>query len=206
MLTDLTVRAYAEQLASGQATPGGGSGAALVGALGAALGEMVGNFTAGKPTWAQIEPALRRLTECREGLLALTDQDAEAYGAVAAAYGLPRETDEQKAARSAAIQEALKGAAKVPLAAVGLIAEAVGQLPAILEYGNVNVLSDVAVAAQLCQAAIHCAWLNVEVNLAYIKDEEYNQATRAGLAEIVADGEDTATEVWEQTLARIVKQ
>ena len=203
MLTQATVREYAAALASGEPTPGGGSAAALVGALGAALGEMVSNFTAGKEGWEQVEPALAILTTHRNALLDLTDQDAEAYAGVGAAYKLPRGTDEEKTARAAAIQEALKAAAQVPLAVIDHVCAAVEALPTILEHGNRNLVSDVGVAADFAQSALRCAWLNVEVNLASVKDDDYKTEIRERMQASISAAEETAAEVWDATLALV---
>jgi len=198
MLTTQTVRDYAARLASGEPTPGGGSAAALVGALGVALGEMASNFTRGKDTWEQIEGPLARLEEHRSALLALTDADAEAYAPVGAAYGMPRATDEEKAARREAIQLALKQAAQVPLQAVERITEAIKELPTLAQYANKNLLSDVGVSAAFLQAALKTAWLNVEINLASIKDEEYVRDIRCAWLEPMAEADRTAGAVWEE--------
>lgn len=198
MLTTQTVRDYAARLASGEPTPGGGSAAALVGALGVALSEMAGNFTRGKDTWEHIEEPLGRLEQYRQALLALTDADAEAYAPVGAAYGMPRETDEQKAARRDAIQAALKQAAQVPLQAVETIVKAIAELPTLAQYGNKNLLSDVGVAAAFALAALKTAWLNVEINLASIKDEAFVNDIRCSWQERLAEAEKTAESVWEQ--------
>lgn len=203
MLTGLTVREYAAKLASGEPTPGGGSAAALVGALAAALGEMVANFTAGKEGWEQIQPALAKLTAHREALLDLTDRDAEAYAGVGAAYKLPKSTDDEKAARTAAIQAALKAAAQVPLGVIDEVAGVVSLLPTILEHGNKNLVSDAGVAADFAQSALRCAWLNVEVNLANVKDEEYNEQLRRQMEAQISAAETTAAEVWDQTIALV---
>lgn len=204
MLTSASVRQYVERLASGEATPGGGSATALVGALGAALGEMVGNFTRDKDGWDKVAPSLEELTRRREALLDLTDRDAEAYGSVSAAYALPRGDEAQKAARTEAIQAALKQAAQVPLQVIDHVAATVNELPILLEHGNPNLLSDVGVAADLCQSALRCAWLNVEVNLSCLKDEDYRTQVREGMQSRIGDAEQTAESVWEQTIERIV--
>lgn len=203
MLTSATVRDYVGRLASGEPTPGGGSAAALVGALGAALGEMVANFTREKEGWELVAPALEQLELRHEALLDLTDRDAEAYGGVSAAYGMPRGDDIEKAARTAAIQVALTQAAQVPLQVIDHVAAVVDELPVLLEHGNANLLSDVAVAADFCQSALRCAWLNVEANLAYLKDEEYKAETRDAMQEKIGEAEKTAASVWEQTLEKL---
>ncbi len=190
-LTDETVREYTERLASDQPTPGGGSAAALAGALAAASAAMVGSFTVGREKFAEVEadikPILGKLQTQRQRLLELTDADAEAYSQVGAAYGLPKDTEEEKQARRVAIQEALKAAAEVPMG----VAEACGQiipvLPELAEKGNPNLISDVGVGAELALAALRCAELNVEVNLAFIKDEEYIVQKRQRLAQIMAE-------------------
>ncbi|MCE5238406.1 cyclodeaminase/cyclohydrolase family protein [bacterium] len=198
MLTSQTVREYAARLAAGEPTPGGGSAAALVGALAVALGEMAANFTRGKDTWERVEAPLARLEQLRETLLDLTDADPEAYAPVAAAYAMPRATEEEKAARREAIQAALKQAAHVPLQVVGRVADAIAELPALAEHANRNLLSDVGVAAAFALAALKTGWLNVEVNLASIKDEEYVEDIRGAWQERLCEAEKTAAVVWEQ--------
>ncbi|NPV48567.1 MAG: cyclodeaminase/cyclohydrolase family protein [Armatimonadetes bacterium] len=208
MLTQLTVRDYCARLASGEPTPGGGSGAALVGALGAALGEMVSNFTVGKEkyrnAWERLEPVLAALTNLRGRLLDLTDQDATAYAQVGAAYAMPRETDAEKTARAEAIQDALKLAAQVPLGVCAAAAEAMELLPVLLEAGNPNLVSDVGVAAELLRAAFRCGWLNVEINLSSVKDEAYKLEVRAALQAQETSLTRTAAAVWEETVRRVI--
>lgn len=204
MLTAQTVRDYTARLAGSEPTPGGGSAAALVGALAAALGEMVSNFTRDKDGWEQIAPALEKLTAHREVLLDLTDRDAEAYAGVGAAYKLPKSTDEEKAVRTEAIQEALKAAAQVPLGVIEELSAAVTVLPVVLEHGNRNLVSDAGVAADFAQSALRCAWLNVEVNLALIKDEAYKTSVRDLMEEKISEAEKTAALVWENTVDMIV--
>lgn len=204
MLTSATVRQYVEQLASGAPTPGGGSATALLGALGTALGEMAGNFTRNKEGWEMVATSLEELQRRREALLDLTDRDAEAYGAVSTAYALPKGDEGQKAARTAAIQAALKQAAQVPLQVIDHVVATVNELPILLEHGNANLVSDVGVAADFCQSALRCAWLNVEINLAHLKDEEYKARVREDMQEKIGEAEKTAASVWEQTLDKIM--
>ncbi len=207
MLTALAVSEYAEQLASNRPAPGGGSAAALVGALGAALGEMVANFTVGKPKFAEVEAevgaALSTLTDLRRRLLELTDADAEAYTRVGAAYGMPRDTQEQKTARAQAIEQALQAAAEVPRQVVLTSAQVLAELPVLLEKGNPNLVSDVGVAAKLALAAAECGWLNVEINLASIGDENFTGQLRAEMKENLAAAGKLSTQLWEATTERI---
>ena len=161
---------------------------------------MVANFTRDKEGWAEVEPALAKLTTHRDILLDLTDRDAEAYAAVGAAYKLPKSTDAEKTARAAAIQEALKASAQVPLGVIRELSEAVTLLPVLLEHGNRNLVSDVGVAADFAQSALRCAWLNVEINLSGVKDEDYQNSVRQSMEELISKAENTAAEVWDQTV------
>jgi formiminotetrahydrofolate cyclodeaminase len=208
-LTAQTVREYTELLAGSGPTPGGGSAAALAGALGAAAAAMVGSFTVGKPKFAAVEAEvaelLARLQALRGRLLDLTDLDAEAYAEVGAAYGRPRSTEAEKAERAGAIQEALRSAAQVPLGVVVAAGELAELLPQMAELGNPNLLSDVGVAAILAVAAFEAGRLNVEVNLAGIHDEIYLNDTRAQVSR-AAHQVKTARQVSEQVLAKITAQ
>lgn len=207
LLTEQTVRKYTEHLASDEPTPGGGSAAAVAGALAAASAAMVASFTVGREKFAEVEDdvqcILGVLQTQRERLLELTDADADAYSQVGAAYGMPRDTEEQKQARREAIQQALKAAAEVPMG----VAEACGKIIPVLqelaEKGNPNLISDAGVAAELSLAALHCAELNVEVNLAFIKDEAYVIQKRDRLAELSNECEPLATDAAEYVQDKI---
>lgn len=196
------LRAYTEALASGAPTPGGGSAAALVGALGAALNSMVANFTLGREKFAAVEEDVRRLLAESERLRAelerLTQADTEAYGRVAAAQKMPRETDEQKAARAAAVQEALKAAAEVPRAAVRAAHGVLKASAELVEKGNPNLITDVGVAAKFAVAAMECAWLNVQINLAYIRDQQYSAGCRAEMTPLLEEGPTLGRMVWDK--------
>ncbi|MDI9587097.1 MAG: cyclodeaminase/cyclohydrolase family protein [Acidobacteriota bacterium] len=205
MLTGYTVREYAARLAAGEPTPGGGSAAALCGALGAALGEMAANFTVGREKFAAVESdvqaILGRLESHRLALLDLTDADADAYAQVGAAYSMPRDTDEQKAARTAAIQDALKAAAQVPLAATEACARVIADLDELRQKANPNLLSDVAVSAEFALAALRCAMLNVDVNLASIKDSGWVAEKRETIDRLLAESEPVARSVFDAIAA-----
>jgi formiminotetrahydrofolate cyclodeaminase len=196
------LKTYTEALASGAPAPGGGSAAALVGALGAALNSMVANFTVGREKFADVEEAVQVLLSRSEGLREvlerLTQADTEAYGQVAAAQKMPRGTDAEKQARRAAVQEALKVAAEVPREAVRAAHGVLEVARQLVEKGNPNLITDVGVAAKFAAAAMECAALNVEINLAYIKDESYNATCRAEIEPLLTEGKRTAGEVWER--------
>ncbi len=206
---DDALHTYIDALASGRPTPGGGSAAALVGALGAALNGMVANFTVGREKFAAVEEEVRELLTRGEGLRAelqrLTQADTEAYAVVSNAYKMPRETDEQKAARDQAIQEALKQAAQVPLAAARACHEVLRIAAALVDRGNPNLISDVGVAAKFALSGLECAVLNVEINLVSIKDEEYVNRHLDELRPIVHESEARGREVWDRVLRQIRK-
>jgi glutamate formiminotransferase / formiminotetrahydrofolate cyclodeaminase len=177
---------YLDALASSAPTPGGGSAAALVGALAAALAAMVANLTIGRERFAAVEArmeaALTELTHARRQLTAAMAEDAAAFDAYMAARRLPRATPEERAARAAAIQTATLAAAEAPLTVAH---QAMALLPLcqqMAELGNPNVASDAGVAAYLAEAAVRSAGLNVRVNLPGLADG----ARRQALAEEVA--------------------
>ncbi len=203
---DLQIREYLDRLAAKLPAPGGGSASALVGALGAALAAMVANFTVGQEKFAPVEDDVRRVLEAveaqRAALLDLIQEDMDAYGEVSAAFKLPKDDP----ARAEAVQRALKGAAAVPLAIVDGCLAVLRLLPELLEKSNPNLVSDVGVAAACAECALRCAWLNVEINLAYLKDEEYVAATRAALDERLVEARHVAAEVWEGTVGRVAKR
>ncbi len=186
-----TVRAYTQRLASDQPTPGGGSAAGVVGALAAAAAAMAANFTVGKEKFADVQADIERivatLEEQRQTLLDLADADADAYSKVGGAYGMPRDTGEEKQARREAIQEALMAAAEVPMAVAEACAAVLAVSPELADKCNPNLISDVGVGAELGLAALRSAQLNVEVNLAFIKDDDYNAEKRERLAQLMTD-------------------
>jgi glutamate formiminotransferase/formiminotetrahydrofolate cyclodeaminase len=182
-IRSMGVDAFLEGLASDAATPGGGSVAAVAGAAGAALVAMVGRLTAGKQAYEAVSDRMTEIVkiadDSRAQLLALADRDAEAFDAVMASFKLPKDTDVQKAERSAAIQAAFAGAAEVPLEvarmAVGTMALAVE----VVEHGNPNAASDGLSAAHMLGAASASALANVEINAASLKDTARAAAFRA---------------------------
>jgi formiminotetrahydrofolate cyclodeaminase len=168
-LAELTVRDLAERLASRAPVPGGGSASALAGALGAALVEMVCELTVGKPEYEDVDPVARQIGaaagELRGSMLAAAEEDAAAYLDVVAARRLPRHSDEERAARKAAIGEASVAATEVPLRVARLAAEVLDLAASIASIGNRNAVSDAGAAALLAAAAARGAALNVRINL-----------------------------------------
>jgi formiminotetrahydrofolate cyclodeaminase len=202
-----SLKTYSDALASGGPTPGGGSAAALVGALGAALNSMVANFTVGREKFAAVDAQARDLLAESEHLRAdlerLTQADTEAYAQVSAAYKMPRDTDEEKAARQDAIQEALKAAAQVPMEAVRACHRVLEIANELLAVGNPNLITDVGVAARFALAALECATLNAEINLIHIKDRSYVEASFDSMKPLLAEGERLGRDVWRAVIQKV---
>ncbi|WP_322767056.1 cyclodeaminase/cyclohydrolase family protein [Frankia sp. Cr1] len=186
-MDDETLAGFLADLASPAPAPGGGAAAALQAALGAALVSMVCNLTIGKPRYAAHEATMLAARtdadKARVEALALADADARAFAAVSDAYKLPKDTDGERAERSRAIQAALVGAAEVPLRTAAVAADVVGLCAAIVDGANVNVLSDVGVAAACARAALDSAAINVRVNTAAMTDAVNRDRAAAVLAD-----------------------
>jgi glutamate formiminotransferase/formiminotetrahydrofolate cyclodeaminase len=186
MLIDLTLAQFAEQTAARSPTPGGGSVAAYVGALGAALGSMAASFTQGRKGFeaheATLAAEIARLQTLRVRLAALVDEDAKSYDKVTAAFGLPKATEAEKAARRLAIEAATKDAMQTPLGTCRLAVEALAVLDGLAGHVNPNLASDVAVGAGALGACYRGAWVNVLINLSGLKDEALR-------AKVLAEGE-----------------
>ncbi len=182
-----TIEDWLTDLASELPAPGGGAAAGMSAATGAALVSMVCNLTVGKPKFAEHEEVMREALAEAERLrveaLGLAEDDAEAFSGVMAAYKLPKGTEEERAARTAAIQAGLAEAAAVPLAVAKVAAQVVRVSGRILDGSNPNVLSDVAVAASSAKSALESAALNVDINLASIKDAEVRERLASELNE-----------------------
>lgn len=181
-LQNWSVGDFLDVLASGEPAPGGGAAAALTGAMAAALVAMVSGLTVGREKYREAEGRMQaageRATVARANFLLLADRDQDAFRQVMAAYALPRGTDAEKAARQAAIQEALKEATRVPLSTLQQALEILPDALDVMEQGNANARSDGASGYFLAQAALDGALLNVKINLEAIKDEGFRQAAR----------------------------
>ena len=191
MYIEQPLRHFLDKLASKSPEPGGGSVAALTGALGAALVSMVANLTLGKEKYKDVQPQIEALLKesekVRLEMQDLIQKDTEAYGALSAVYKMPKTTDEEKAARSATMQEALKIACQVPLE-IGIKSLDVAKLSLrAAETGNVAAVSDAGVAVLLAQACAQSSALNVKINVNSIKDDAYNKTTWVRMQEILRD-------------------
>ncbi len=175
-----TLGDFLDALAAKQSTPGGGGAAALTGSQAAALVSMVANFTLERKKYADVrgkmETVLAQSETLRAELLDLVDRDGDAFGAVMDAYGLPKSTGEEKFTRTEAIQQAMKGAADVPLFIAQKCVEVL-RLAETAARGNANVVSDAAAALYLARAAIDTAIINVNINLKFIRDDDFVRST-----------------------------
>ncbi len=188
MLADTPISRFLDELASSSPAPGGGSAAALSGAAGAALTSMVCRLTIGKKKYAGVEEEMKELLEKSEDLRSMftrmIDRDAHAFNKVMEAYGLPKETDDQNALRSAAIQEATKEAALVPLELMKHVIDAFALARTVAEKGNARSISDAGVSALMLHAACESAALNVEINLGGIHDSNFVEWKREEIASL----------------------
>ena len=181
-LSDLTVSAFTEQLASDSPAPGGGSAAALEAALGSALGAMVARLTQGRKKYAEFAEhaaeAERKCDSLQARLLGAMERDTEAFNKVSAAFALPRETEEEKAWRSDAIQEGLKLCTQTPLELMELCEEGLTVIESMMGRCNETCASDLGVAALSLKAGLQGAWLNVCINIASLKDKAFADECR----------------------------
>ena len=197
-LTDLKSTEFLTALASSAPAPGGGGGAAMAGALAAALASMVANLTIGKEKFAQQEPEVKALLEeaeeVRKRLLGLVEDDAAVFNRFMSCYKLPKATEEEKAARAAAIRSAAKQAAEVPLAIARASYKVLTLAERLVRIGNPGVITDGACSALLARAALRCAEYNVRINLGLTKDEAYNQSVQEELNNLLKTAEELELE------------
>ncbi len=198
-LTQLTTESFTELLASDAPAPGGGSASALAAALGAALSGMVSELTLGKEKYAENAPLAESVREkalvLQKDLLTAVDKDTEAFNKVSAAFGMPKSTDEEKAARSAAIQEGLVACIESPLNVMDLCLQALRLTRRLVGHSNESAASDLGVSALMLEAGLKGAWLNVKINLGSLKDKEkaadYETRAKIILEEAAALAEET---------------
>jgi len=203
MIIEQPINQFLDELASSSATPGGGSAAAILGAVGAALVSMVCNLTIGKKNYAEAEvemrDVLRDAEALRQRLADMVAADIDAFNGLMAAYGLAKQTDDEKAARTAAIQHALIAATEAPLACARASAEVIALSMRAAEVGNRNVISDAGVAALAAQAALRSAALNVDINVPSLTDAAFALACRQEIDALLA----SAVPLSEQAIARV---
>ena len=190
-LVEQRVIDFVAATASKEPTPGGGAIAALTGATGAALAEMVANLTFGKKGYEEVQSEMEELQTkaeaIRNRMLELSQADADVFNIFMNALGLPKNTDEEKIARTAAIQQAYKDAAMVPFE-IGELAYQIFELAELASSkGNQNLITDGIIAAINARAAVKAAFLNVRINLSGIKDEAFVANVTAKMNSIEQD-------------------
>jgi formiminotetrahydrofolate cyclodeaminase len=202
---DLTLGGFTEVLASDEPVPGGGSASAVAAALGASLVAMVAALSSGRPKYAPhtaLHEAVQPRAEAqRDRLLLLADEDAAAYGAYAAALRLPRDTDEQVAARRDAIRAAARAAAAVPLQIVGACYSVLVLADALAGRSNANAASDLNVSSLLAEAAARGAAENVFVNLPSIGDPPHEGELMTATTDLIDEIERVAAGIREVVLS-----
>jgi len=200
MMQTQSVQGFLNALSGKSPTPGGGSVAALNGALGAALVRMVCNVTIGKKKYADAEAEaqdiLQSATDLQAQLTSLVSDDAAAFDKVMSAFGLPKKTEAEKQARSQTIQAAFKEATLVPLATVKACADVMRLGKEIAEIGNANAISDAGSGVLTAHAGLRSASLNVLINLGSLKDKAFVATTEAELNAILGDAADLAEETY----------
>lgn len=174
---DKSYREIVEEAASSSPTPGGGNVSAMVACMGNAMVSMVANLTSGKEKYAeyqsQVDELLAKSKDIMTRLEDLVDADMQVFGKFMAAIKMPKDTDEDKKARSAAMEEASKTASDVPLEIAATCVEILEIAVSLAAYGNKSAISDVGVGAYIAEASMEGALLSVDINLGGIKDQEY---------------------------------
>ncbi|RDY29258.1 sugar ABC transporter substrate-binding protein [Romboutsia weinsteinii] len=195
---------FVEVLASKAAVPGGGGAAALVGAIGMALGSMVCNLTIGKKKYAEYEESVKdtlaRASKLEADLLTMIDKDAEGFYPLSKAYGLPTSTEEEKQFKAETMESALKVACEVPLNIVRACYEAIKLHEDLVDKGSRLAISDVGVGVQCLRAAILGGQLNVVININSIKDQDYVNEVRTEVNKLVEDGVRICDEVYDKVV------
>lgn len=196
-LTDLTVKEFADEIASKSSVPGGGGTSALVAAVGIALGDMVGEFTVEKKKYAAVEDEIKALMlkaqELKAKLIECIDEDAIAFEPLSKAYSIPKE----EPGRDEIMEQCLRDAAEVPMKILELACEAVELQAEFADKGSVIVISDAATGAALLRGAILGAACNVKINSKSMKDRAYADELNVRVDELVSKYTGLADEIFD---------
>ena len=199
---------FVEVLSSKAPVPGGGGASALVGAVGAALCNMVGNLTVGKKKYADVEEELRGLmeqvTEIQNRFLQLIDEDAEGFAPLAKAYGLPSGTEEEKAKKAEIMEKCLNDACGVPMEIMENCCRAIDLIEIFAAKGSVLAVSDAGVAAACCRAALKGASLNIYINTKSMKDRKRGDELNQKCDEMIAVYGAKAEKLFESVLQKLI--
>lgn len=198
---------FVDVLSSKAPVPGGGGASALVGAVGTALGNMVGSLTVGKKKYADVEEEMyilkEKATKLQEELLRLVERDAEVFEPLSKAYGMPRATEEEKAEKARVMEIVLKDACSVPMEIMEKCCEAIELLEVFAEKGSTLAISDAGVGAAMCKAALLGASLNVYINTKSMKNREYAEELNAKCDAMLEKYPPMADKVFESVLGRL---
>ncbi len=202
-----SIELFLEALASKSATPGGGSAAALVGAQGAALVSMVCNLTIGKSKFAEVEAELKDVLEqaeaIRSQLTGLIQADIDVFNRLMSKYSLPKESDDEKAIRTAAIQEVLKDATEVPMQCVHACADVIRLSKIAAELGNPSAVSDAGAAVMAAYGGLKSSALNVYINVRSLKDNAYADAKLLELEQASEGIEELVDSIYQTVKGRL---
>ncbi len=204
MLEQQTIQEFLSALSSKAPVPGGGGASAIAGAIGNGLGQMVGNLTIGKKKYAQVEEEILQLLNKMEALqkelVSLANQDAEAFAPLAAAYGLPTGTEEEKVYKTKIMEENLLAASQVPIQIMEKSIEMLSAFAILAEKGSRMAVSDVGVGVQLIRSALLSAVMNVYINTKSMKNREKAQELNQYADELVANGTKQADQIYDTVL------
>ena len=203
-----SIQTFLDELASKSATPGGGSAAALMGAQGAALVSMVCNLTIGKPKFAEVEAELQEVLgkaeTLRNQLTGLIQADIDVFNRLMSKYSLPKESDDEKAIRTAAIQEVLKDATEVPMQCVHACADVIRLSKIAAELGNPSAVSDAGAAVMAAYGGLKSSALNVYINVRSLKDNAYADAKLLELEQASEGIEELVNNIYQTVKGRLV--
>ena len=198
---------FVEVLASKAPVPGGGGASALVGAIGTALGNMVGSLTVGKKKYADVEEEMWELKaksdKLQAELLRLIERDAEVFEPLSKAYGMPRATEEEKAEKARAMEIVLKDACSVPMEIMEKCCEAIDIIVEFAAKGSALAISDAGVGVAFCKAALKGASLNVYINTKSMQNREYAEELNAKCDAMLEKYTKIADEVFDSVLGRL---
>ena len=205
--TNKSCNEFVEVLATKAPVPGGGGASALVGAIGTALGNMVGSLTVGKKKYADVEEDIISLKaqadKLQEELLALVEKDAEVFEPLSKAYGLPKDTPEQQAEKDKVMEECLVNACSVPMEIMEKCCEAIDMMKEFADKGSKLALSDAGVGATMLRSALEGASLNVFINTSSMKNREVAESTEARANEMLAKYSVLADEIFKDVKERL---
>jgi len=207
MITDKSCKEFLEDLSSAAPVPGGGGVSAIVGAMGVALGSMVANLTYGKKKYADVQEniviILNRAENLRDELTVLVEKDAEVFEPLSKAYGLPKETDEEKKYKEETLEKALKAACGVPLEIMQKAIEVMDIHDELVVIGTRIAVSDIGVGVLFCKSALMGASLNVFINTKLMKDRAFAEEMNQKTEDMLAVGSKKADRIYKEVEALI---